>query len=454
MKHHDMCFGHYWTLLAVTLTALTAGFLANPGYAADLRVLTSSVGGKDAEEHRLFVKELSEQLGFEIEMVKPETDYQNVLMTTLSSGENYDVVYGDADYLPVLIEQGAVTDLSDIIANSSILSDRAEIPESEWILFDVEGHKYGVPTKFGGGTLPIVRADWLKEFGMTDPTTLDEWEAFFKKAKEVKDAYGLSMAGLYDVQGFMSAAGVKAGYLTIDGKRTIPYATEPAAAMYDWFGRMYKAGYIDPQFATNDTPDMRKLFLTDRAAAVTYWDAWVGVFNNIVHNERPDSTFEAKGVAGVPGPDGKILLRRGGVSLWLMPTNAQNRENAIKFMEFWHTPAGYVLGSLGVKDVDYTISADGSYHLTEQGTAHSMDHGISYSESTTWTNPIGTPPGVHEAQAIISGNNATVEQTPVDWVDVEPIVNKFAYAAMSGEITGAEAVARMQEELIASRLID
>ncbi len=443
------------TVLATGLAALAATMLTTTAFAQDLRILSAVVGGKDAAEHEQFVNELEQHLGLDIEMVKPEADYNNVLFTSLASGEQYDLVYGDSSMLANFVEQGAIMDVTDLVAASPVLSDESVIPAGEWKLFDVDGRKWAVPNKFEGGTLPIVRADWLAEFGMDDPVTLDDWVAYFRKAKEEKGAYGLSTSGLYDIQGFMSAAGVKAGYVIgEDGKRTIPYATPAAAPIYDWFAGLSKEGLLDPAFPTNGSGDFRNLFMTDRAAAVTYWDAWVGLFNNIMATDHPESSFEAKGVNGVPGPDGKVILRRGNASLWFIPANAAHVENAIKFLEFWHSEPGYVMGTLGIKDVDYTVDADGNYQLTDQGKAHGLDHGSPRVDSTTWENPFGALPGVEEAQAIILDNNATVENLPSSWTDAQAIVQKYAYPAMLGEISGDEAVAKMDEELRAAGLID
>jgi putative aldouronate transport system substrate-binding protein len=91
--------------------------------------------------------------------------------------------------------------------------------------------------------------------------------------------------------------------------------------------------------------------------------------------------------------------------------------------------------------------------LTEQGQAHGMDHGSPRVSSTTWENPFPALPGVEEAQAIIM-EHATMENLPADWTEAEPIVEKYAYQAMLGEITGAEAVAAMRDELLAAGLID
>ncbi|MBD8067156.1 extracellular solute-binding protein [Devosia sp. PTR5] len=441
------------TFATVSLSVLAAALMAGTALAADLRILTAVSGGKDAAEHEQFVAELEKKLGLDIEMVKPASDYDNVMFTSLASGEKYDLIYGDSKMLPGLVEQGAVMDVTDLVANSSVLSDEAEIPADEWALFDIEGRKWAVPNKFEGGTLPTIRQDWLDEAGMETPVTLEDWHKFFQWAKENKDAYGLSTSKLYDIQGFMSAAGIKAGYVMDGDKRTIPYATPAAAEVYDWFGMLSKEGLLDPNFTTNGSGDFRNLFMTDRVAAVTYWDAWVGLFNNIMATDHPDSPFEAKGVAGVPGPDGDIILRRGDASLWMIPANAEHPENAIKFLEFWHSEPGYILGTLGIEGVDYTKTADGKYELTEQGKAHGMDHGSPRVSSTTWKNPFPPLPGVQEAQDIIM-EHATMEYLPPEWSEAQPIVEKHAFQAMLGEVTGAEAVQAMHDELMSAGLID
>jgi len=440
-------------LLSASVSALALALMSSSVLAADLRILTAVAGGKDAAEHEQFVAELEKHLGLDIEMIKPATDYNNVLFTSLASGERYDLIYGDSKMLPGLVEQGAITDLSDMIAASAVLSDEATIPAAEWALFDLDGRKWAVPNKFEGGTLPTIRQDWLEEAGMDTPVTLEDWTAFFQWAKAEKGAYGLSTAKLYDIQGFMSAAGLKAGYELADGQRTIPYASPAAAEVYDWFAMLSKEGLLDPNFTTNGSGEFRSLFMTDRVAAVTYWDAWVGLFNNIMATEHPESSFEARGVAGVPGPDGEIILRRGDASLWMMPANAEHPENAIKFLEFWHSEPGYVMGTLGVEGVDYTVTADGKYELTEQGQAHGMDHGAPRVASTTWTNPFPALPGVDDAQGIIM-EHASIEYLPAEWSEAAPIVEKHAFQAMLGEVTGAEAVEAMHAELLAAGLID
>jgi len=51
-------------------------------------------------------------------------------------------------------------------------------------------------------------------------------------------------------------------------------------------------------------------------------------------------------------------------------------------------------------------------------------------------------------------SSASIEYMPAGWTDAQTIVQKYAYPAMLGEITGAQAVAKMDEELRAAGLID
>ncbi len=419
-----------------------------------LRILTNVVGGKTPEEQQLFVEEMERLSGFEVYIVKPPSaDYDIKLMTALAGGERYDVVYLTKDLMDILVDQGVLMTLTQIIEESKILSHPAVIPSEEWELIRYpDGEIYGVFTKLEGGTLPIVRGDWMDELGINQPKTLEDFYYIFKAFKENYNAYGLSTAGLYDIQPFMSAAGVKYKYvIDEDGKRIIPYATKEAIPVYEWFAKLYDEGLLDPNFATNDTTKMRELFLTDRVGVITYWDAWVGMFNNIRKGEDPDTSFEARGIPGANGPNG-VMLRRGDPAVWAVPINAPNPDLAFQFLEWWWTKDAYILGSLGIEGYDYIVTEEGKYILTEIGEKHNMDHGAPYRYN--WDNPVGVLPGVKEAREIIFSNNSTIEYAGPDWPEAEKIVERYAFLAMTGRISAEEAVEQMQKELKRANLID
>ena len=186
-----------------------------------LRILTNVTGGKTPEEMDLFAKELSEHLGMEVELIKPPSDYGQFVQTTLRGGERYDIIYMTKDLMDVLVSQRALIPLDDFIASSPILSDPAVIPTEEWEQIRYpDGKIYSVFNKYEGGTMPVVRGDWLEKLGLAVPESLDDFYEVLKAFKErdpdgngIQDTYGLSTAGLYDIQPFMGAFGVKARYV-------------------------------------------------------------------------------------------------------------------------------------------------------------------------------------------------------------------------------------------------
>lgn len=427
----------------------------------EIRILSGIVGGKDEEEQRLFVSEIEKKTGLKVVMENPPANYDQKLLTSMSSGKQYDLVYLTKNLMDILVDQEVLTKLNDDIQKSSILSDKAIIPDSEWKTITYDGGSiYGVFNKSEGGTMPIVRKDWMDKLGLQQPKTLDEFYYVLKSFKEKdpdgngkNDTYGLSTAGLYDIQPFMSATGVKYKYvLDNNGKRSIPYATEAAVPVYNWLAKLYKEGILDPNFVTNDTGKMRELFLTDRVGMVTYWDAWVGLFNNMRLQKDPNTKFYAEGITGAKGPN-DYMLHRGDPSLWAIPVNAKNPEGAIKFLEYWHSKDGNLVSTLGVEGYDYKV-ANGTYTLTEKGKEHGMDHGVIIPNNSRFKNPIGLLPGVEDARKIIMNNNATLENSTKDWPDAEKIVTNYAFKAIMGQMSTTEAVKKMNEELKAANLID
>lgn len=443
-------------VLSIVLIVGTIGASAAP----KLRVVGGVVGGKTSEEGELFAKEVGEALGLEVEWIKPQGD--DYLQTALQSGERFDLIYLNTPFMDVLVDQGALMPLTDFINSSPVLSDPSVIPTEEWeMLRYPDGHIYSVFNKYEGGTLPTIRKDWLDKLGLDVPETLDDFYNVLKAFKEQDpdgngkdDTYGLTTAGLYDIQGFMGAFGVKARYvIDEDGKRTIPFASDAAIPAFEWLNKLYREGILDPNFVTNSTADMRNLFLADRVGMVTYWDMWVGLFNSMRLQEDPNTEFLAMGIAGPVGPNGERILRRGDPSIFAIPANANNPEGAKNFLEWWHTEPGIRLGSLGIKGYDYTENPDGTLELTPIGVEHNMDHGVPRWYNTNVDAPFGSLPGVKEAEVYVN-KYATLEVSTADWPRAEKIVEEYSFQAITGKMSAHDAVKKMHSELLKAKLID
>ena len=425
-----------------------------------IKMLSAVTGGKNPEEDALFADEVARLTNIKLDLVHPTAEYDQRLLADLAAGVEYDLIYIGLDTMFDLADQGVLTSLTDQIEGSALLSNPTVVAPEEWDSIRYNDEIYGVFNKKEGGRMPIVRQDWMEKLGLEDPKTLDDFYNVMVAFRDEDPAgngkgntYGLSTSKSYDIQPFLSAQGIKPGYVDVDGARTIPWATEDAIPVYEWLAKLYSEGLYDPNFATNATSDMRNLFLTNGVGMVTYWDTWVGLFNNLVLAENPDTEFVARGIPGAVGPDGNIILERGLPGLWSIPVNAKNPDSAFAWTEWWNTIPGITLGTLGILDHDYTVT-DGKYELTPTGEEHGMDHGDPTPYNTNWTNPIGTLPGLEEAQQV-SEQYAYLPTHGLAWgTDVQPILDEFIVQAIQGDISPEDAVTGMQEQLRGKSLID
>lgn len=424
-----------------------------------LRMLSAVTGGKNPEEDKLFADEIKRLTGIEVELVHPTAEYDEKVLADLAGGIEYDLVYMGKPQMDTLLEQDIFTDLTDSINDSPILGNPTVIPDQEWDQIRYDGHLYSVFNKREGARMLTVRQDWLDKLGLDTPRTLDEiYDVMvaFRDGDPVGDGsqpLGLSTAGTYDIQPFMSAEGVRSGYVDVDGTRTIPYASEAAIPVYDWLANLYAEGLYDPNFATAETAEMRNLFMTDKVGFVTYWDTWVGLFNAQVHANSPDSPFQAAGIAAAENSEGDVLIARGQPGVWTIPVNAPDPETAFLFLEWWNTMPGITLGTLGILDHDYTLDGD-TYELTAIGEEHAMDHGDPTPYNSNWTNPIGELPGLVDAQEVAIENGYLEELGP-DWnPSVKPILDEHIIKIILGDLSPEDGVAEMHNALLSGGFID
>ena len=223
-------------ILVLALSALAATAVAE-GEGGTVRMLVNVTGGKDEEENALWAEALGAATGLTIELEKPASDYGNILMQKLSAGESYDLIYIDASQYANLVDQGALTDITDYIANSEILSNN--VPESEWEDLKVGGRIYAGFNKRELHILVNLNKVMLENAGIDytqiEPT-LDGYYEVFKALREAnpsEDFYPFNtiLSENWDLQPWMASQGLKGGVVVdeTDGQTYVPYATDAAA---------------------------------------------------------------------------------------------------------------------------------------------------------------------------------------------------------------------------------
>jgi putative aldouronate transport system substrate-binding protein len=271
------------------------------------------------------------------------------------------------------------------------------------------------------------------------------------------------MPDIWDLQPWFSSVGLRRGvFVDASGKKYAPYVSTKAKPVWEWLAKLYKEGLMDPASFTGKTGDMRsKMWQSQDIVMDVDWAAWTGLYNN---NARTAGTYPAKvnvvGLPGTKGPDGTYMLEQGGASLWAIPSNAKNPDEAFEILEYMATKEGGLLLSAGIEGHDYTMK-NGKIEYTEVGKSHAKDHGAPFPISTQFDLSLlgEMNPGVLESVAI--GQRSDVEVAPMGYANGEldtrkyyDIMSKWMTDCIMGKISADAAINGAEKELRANKLID
>ncbi len=426
-----------------------------------VKIMSSITGGKDEEEMKLFAETLSQAVGLQVEIEKPASDYDKVLMQKLSGGETYDLIYVTASQYANLVNQGALMDITDRVKGSEILTGNVD-PE-EWSDITIDGKVYAGFNKKELHRVVALNNTLLKKAGIDyksiDPT-MDGYYDVMKKLKDNNQApdfypFDTILAETWDLQPWMAAAGLKDGVVMDDsGKKYAPYAEDAAAPVWEWFKKLYDDGLMDPSSFVDKTKDMRaKMGASTQKTAVTAdWTAWVGLHNaNAKAGGISPEDYEIVSLPGLKTPDGSYMLAKGNASLFAVPANAENPDGAMKILEYFATQEGGNLLSTGILGHDYTGS-EGKFELTETGAQHSNDHGAPFPIYKDFKPIFGFNPGVEEALGY--SKYATIDMIIPNEKDYKEIVGKWGIKIIKGEVSTADGLSGMRKELVDRKVTD
>ncbi|MGN0801770.1 MAG: extracellular solute-binding protein [Candidatus Faecivicinus sp.] len=449
-------------VLMLAMGAFAAMAAAEETEAGTVRMLAAVTGGKDEEENTLWAEALSEATGLNVIVEKPASDYDNILMQKLSAGESYDLIYISASQYLNLVQQGALTDLTDYIDASEILSNN--VPASEWEDLKVDGRIYAGFNKRELHIMVGLNKVMLEAAGIDytqiEPT-LDGYYEVFKALREANPStdfypFNTILSQNWDLQPWMASVGLKGGVVVDeDGQTYVPYATDAAAPVWEWLKKLYDEELLDPASFVDATKDMRnKLGAASKQTAVDVdWAAWAGLQNaNAAADGVTTDEYEIVTLPGCKTPDGDYIIHKGSASLFAVPVNATNVEGAVKVLEYFATQEGGLLLTLGVEGNDYTVSDDGTYTLTEIGASHAMDHGAPVPIYKDFVNPIGLNLGLDAAMEYL--DDATIEKIIPNEGTYKEIVGKWGISIVKGEVDVTSGLESMRNELVTMGVCD
>lgn len=226
-----------------------------------------------------------ETTGYHVEYnVLPAENADEKLMMEVSSGANYDVLQVSPTQFQMLLSQGALRPLTDLL-NEYGKDILAGVSQESWTACSSEdGQIYGIPYKVPYpseiGTFMVCRLDLMEQAGVTKiPTTIDEfYDCLVALKAKFGDEYILftgpfrvaSEAGMgvsWDIpQSISSAFGIYADWMVDDSGKVI-YMTEHEnyPKMIEFFNKLMSEGLLDKDWAVNNTTTVNEKLSSGKA---------------------------------------------------------------------------------------------------------------------------------------------------------------------------------------------
>ena len=190
--------------------------------------------------------------------------------TDIASGTLPDMFARGGTDLSLLVENGAVEDITDIFeaTASDLVKEKKQYPDGDnWVGVTFDGRIYGVAFTYGPGynvdNLGYIRQDWLDQLGLPMPTTLDELTETIRAFNEA----GLCQYGINACQNLVTwyqsldpifgAFGTMPGRWLANDDGTLRYGSidpqvkDALGVIRGW----YEEGLMDPDFFTYSEGD-------------------------------------------------------------------------------------------------------------------------------------------------------------------------------------------------------
>ena len=318
-----------------------------------------------------------ERTGVNLEMQIYESEDAYKLM--LQGGELPDIII----YAPVLytgqqeqlIEDGVIVPLT-LEELKKYSPDYVEVleqfPNSRKLLTTNAGDIYGYAALTGYNDQVatnglIVRGDWLKDLGLDEPTTPEEFLDMLRAFKTEKGAeYPMALTShrmtlLFNYGFFSSPYGLVNGasYVDEEGKYHLGYAEPEFKELLEMVHTMYEEELINRDYLTLDQATVDAMLYDGRTGVVQQSViAGMGTYVPAMNDVNPDA--ELMGIGSLLGPNGEKAFY-GATELecgdWkgMITTACKNKELAMQFLNYGYTDEGIMFQNFGTEGVSYEM---------------------------------------------------------------------------------------------------
>jgi putative aldouronate transport system substrate-binding protein len=281
------------------------------------------------DNENLVRRTIKERYNIDLQMLAFErATWQDQINTRVGGGDIPDIIYRDQNSLVTqYVDQGIVAEMTyDAIKQGAPKTFAAanKFSTDSWLASLSGGKNYGIPIMQPAQLYPITdgwRQDWLDKVGVTKaPETLAEFEdAFTKFVKNDPDGNGsadtLAMTGrgkdalLRGFESFFMAYGTSPSQWMETGNGQVQFGlvNEGAKQTLTLLQKWFKAGLIDPEFATVDYNAQKAKWVNSKIGYIQ--STWGRLIPTGDHYDPLKVVSPAANIAmanAPKGPDGKF----------------------------------------------------------------------------------------------------------------------------------------------------
>lgn len=334
----------------------------------------SSTGTSSNDKDLKMVQEkIYEETGVEPVLISvgtgAEAEKLNVL---LASGERIDAFWGA---WPTYAEDNVIIPIGDLLDQYGPDIKRVTFSDMWAAATDTNGQIWGIPRNPATASMPtFVRADWLEQYGLSMPTTLEELENVLATFKENDPAgNGSTIPLVLQYTGMkrgLSAAFTGHGYGqwidTADNNRVKPVELHPGyKAMVEKVAEWYQKGYIDREGFTIKAAQIREQIKQNKVGMHMEWYSNVTLFEPDLQANFPEAKYE---IAVWEGPEGRAeTITKGSQNSMLITKQCEHPEDVIKLVNWGYENLDhyYTLQS-GIEGVHWDYANEEKTYIKER----------------------------------------------------------------------------------------
>lgn len=210
---------------------------------------------------------------------------------------------------------------------------------------------------------PLIRSDYLAATNMEVPKTIDDWTAMLKAMKDNGVEYPLALDKdqlIYTSNIFAGAYGVSGNSYFVKEDGTVAFGPYEDAykdfltQMHEW----YEAGYINPDFASQDTDSIMSMAAGDRIGSTLIHLYTYGVTYFVTtEGDNPDKIMVAAPMPVLNEGDGR-RMRSSSRSLGdykYITADAENKDACIALLDALYLEDIDMMMANGIEGVGYNM---------------------------------------------------------------------------------------------------